>query len=101
MSSSAAEPPGESPFAFPGDVLATILLRLGHRDIINFAATCKALREAVEDDDKLWLPLCHAVWGPHTQVERWLSPAGPSSSAAAAAAAAAEEREGPAPETYK
>jgi hypothetical protein len=103
----AAAAEAEAAFTFPGDVFAAILLRLGHRDIINFACSCKALRDAVDDDFKLWLPLCHAAFGRHTDVDCWLSKpcdddAGSSAAAAAAAAAAEEqEREGLSPDTYR
>jgi hypothetical protein len=85
----ASDLPPACPFdiTFPGDVLAAILLRLGHWDVINFASTCKLLRSAVDDDIKLWLPLCHLVWSPHTDIELWMVHMGDEASASTSAAA--------------
>lgn len=56
----------------PQDVLVSILLRLGVRDIAQCACACTSLRAVAMDEVKVWEPLCKRRWGATTELKKWL-----------------------------
>ncbi|GMH36697.1 hypothetical protein BSKO_04570 [Bryopsis sp. KO-2023] len=56
----------------PHDVLASVFLLLGVKDMGRCACVCNSFATVAMDEFKVWLPYSLKRWGPHTNLKKWL-----------------------------
>ena len=56
----------------PAEVLAIVFCNVPLCDICNVACCCKAFRDVVSDDARVWRPLCERAFGKRTCPSQWI-----------------------------